>query len=114
MDDSDRSTNSSGSYNGSSYLSGSRSNSSGGGGHVGGSHQTSNPIHSTRNNLLTFMQGTNLRHTTRPANAMMERRNRNRLDVKRILATAKAIADDDSHPNQDEVPPPLPCPLPSC
>jgi hypothetical protein len=51
------------------------------------------------------MQGTNLRHTTRPGNAMMERRNRNRQDVKRIMSTAKAIADDDSHPNQDEVPP---------
>jgi hypothetical protein len=31
------------------------------------------------------------------------RLNPNRSDIKRIMATAKAIADDDSHPNQDEV-----------
>lgn len=49
------------------------------------------------------MQGTNLQHTSRPGNAMMERRNKTRSDVKRIMATAKAIADDESHPSQDEV-----------
>lgn len=61
---------------------------------------------SSRGGIFSFMQRTsNPIHSTPnfSARAMLDRRSRNPSDIRRIMATAKAIADDNSHPNQDEV-----------
>lgn len=60
---------------------------------------------SSRGGLFSFLQRSNPTPSTQNYSnrAILERRSKNQVDIKRILATAKAIADDDSHPNQDEV-----------
>mmetsp|Transcript_15504 Transcript_15504/g.16253 ORF Transcript_15504/g.16253 Transcript_15504/m.16253 type:complete len:631 (+) Transcript_15504:411-2303(+) len=58
---------------------------------------------STKNSTINEKSSILSRSSGIPASIIPEYRKRTQSDIKRIMATAKAIADDDSHPNQEDV-----------
>ena len=60
------------------------------------SSSITNPIQNESSSILSRSRGI-------PASMVQEHRKKTKSDVKRIMATAKAIADDDTHPNQEDV-----------